>query len=149
MSESGLNKVMLLGRLGAQPELRTTGGGSSVLKLSLATTESYLDRNRSRQERTEWHRVVIWGKRGEALSKFLSKGSRIFVVGGLHTSSYEDRSGVKKYSTEIVATNIILLGDKGGSRGGSGTADSSADDDGRGDDSSYSGGSDDDDRIPF
>lgn len=154
MSESGLNRVQLLGRLGADPELRTTGGGNSVLKMRLATTESYLDRNRARQERTEWHNVVIWGKRGEALSKFLAKGARIFIEGGLRTSSYDDKNGNKRYTTEIVATNIILLGDKGGgARGGrsdeSRPADSSADDDGRGDDSSYSGGSNDDDQIPF
>ena len=89
----GLNRVMLLGNLGADPELRTTNGGQSVLKLRLATTESYLDRNRVRQERTEWHSVVIWGRRAEALSRFLSKGTKLFVEGGLRTSSYEDREG--------------------------------------------------------
>jgi single-strand DNA-binding protein len=113
MSE-GLNKVMLLGNLGADPELRMTGGGQAVLKLRLATSETYLDRNKVKQERTEWHSVVVWGKRGEALGKILSKGSRIFVEGGLRTSSYDDKEGKKRYRTEIVASNIILSGDKGG-----------------------------------
>jgi single-strand DNA-binding protein len=106
---------MLLGNLGADPELRMTSGGQAVLKLRLATSETYLDRNKVRQERTEWHSVVIWGKRGEALAKILAKGSRIFVEGGLRTSSYDDKEGHKRYKTEVVANNIIL---SGGARGG-------------------------------
>ena len=110
----GLNKVLLLGNLGADPELKVTQGGQAVLKLRLATTESYLDRNNTRQERTEWHRVTLWGKRAEALAKFLTKGERIFVEGRISTSSYE-KDGEKRYSTEIVANNIILAGrGKGG-----------------------------------
>lgn len=113
----GLNKVMLLGNLGADPELRSTSGGQAVLKLRLATAESFKDRNNERQERTEWHSVVIWGKRAEALSRFLVKGQRIFIEGGLRTSSYDDKDGVKRYKTEINATNVILCG--GGGNGGS------------------------------
>ncbi len=105
----GLNKVMLLGNLGADPELKMTQGGQSVLKLRLATTETYLDKNQTRQERTEWHSVTLWGKRGEALAKFLTKGERIFVEGSLRTSSYE-KNGEKRYSTEINASNVILAG---------------------------------------
>lgn len=108
MSE-GLNKVMLLGNLGADPELKVTGGGQAILKLRLATTESYLDRNNARQERTEWHSVTMWGKRGEALAKILTKGDRIFVEGRVSTSTY-DKDGEKRYRTEIVATNVILNG---------------------------------------
>jgi single-strand DNA-binding protein len=111
----GLNKVMLIGNLGADPELRATSGGDAVLKLRLATTESYLDKNKVKQERTEWHSVVIWGKRAEALSKFLSKGSRLYIEGGIRTSSYE-KDGEKKFRTEVNASNIILLG--GGDGGG-------------------------------
>src|SRR6187402_311440 len=116
----GLNRVMLLGNLGADPELRVTSGGQSVLKLRLATSETYLDKNRVRQERTEWHSVVVWGKRAEALGKFLTKGSRLFIEGGLRTSTYDDKEGNKKYRTEIVANNIILSGSGGGGGGGGG-----------------------------
>lgn len=110
----GLNKVMLLGNLGADPELKVTQSGQAILKLRLATTESYLDRNQTRQERTEWHQITLWGKRGEALAKFLQKGERIFVEGRIQTSSYE-KDGEKRHRTEVVATNIILGGrGKGG-----------------------------------
>jgi single-strand DNA-binding protein len=118
----GLNKVMLLGNLGADPELKMTATGQAILKLRIATTENYMDKNNTRQERTEWHSVTMWGKRGEALSRFLQKGERVFVEGGLRTSSYE-KDGEKRYRTEVVATNIILNGrGKGGeaSEGGGG-----------------------------
>ena len=117
----GLNRVMLLGNLGADPELRMTSGGQAVLKLRLATSETYMDKNRTRQERTEWHNVVIWGKRAEALAKILTKGTRIFVEGGLRTSSYDDRDGNKRYRTEVVCSNILLQGRGGGGPGGSGS----------------------------
>lgn len=106
----GLNRVLLLGNLGADPELRVIQSGDSLLKLRLATSESWLDKNRVRQERTEWHTVIVWGKRAEALSKFLSKGSKIFVEGKITTNSYDDKDGNKRYSTQIVAQNIILCG---------------------------------------
>jgi single-strand DNA-binding protein len=159
----GLNRVMLLGNLGADPELRMTQGGQAVLKMRLATTETYLDRNKVRQEKTEWHNVVVWGRRAEALSKFLTKGSRLFVEGGLRTSSYDDRDGNKRYRTEIVANNIILAGSggRGGGgpgAGGGGGGGARADDypapeqpaagGGGYDDADYGGGGGDDD-IPF
>ncbi|WP_437607944.1 single-stranded DNA-binding protein [Sorangium sp. So ce834] len=106
----GLNRVMLLGNLGADPELRFTQGGQAVLNLRLATTESYLDRDKVRKERTDWHNVVIWGKRAEALGKILSKGSSIFIEGSLRTSSYDDRDGNKRYKTEVIANNVLLTG---------------------------------------
>ncbi len=159
----GLNRVMLLGNLGQDPELKVTSGGQSVLKLRLATPERYLDRNKSWQERTEWHSVVVWGKRAEALSKFLSKGSRVFVEGGIRSSSYEDKDGQKRYRTEIVANNIILSGGGGGgsgARSGGGGGATRGDEHGAAgnghdapaadanyDDADYGGGSDDD--IPF
>lgn len=105
----GLNKVMLLGNLGADPELRHTQGGQAVLNLRLACSESYLDKDKNRQERTEWVNVTVWGKRGEALAKLLTKGARVFVEGGLRTSSY-DKDGEKRYKTEVVASNVILAG---------------------------------------
>lgn len=106
----GLNRVFCMGNLGQDPELRVTQGGQSILTLRVACSETYLDRNRVRQERTEWIRCVIWGRRAEALSKFLRKGSRVTVEGSLRTSSYEDRDGNKRYSTEVVAKNIFVSG---------------------------------------
>jgi single-strand DNA-binding protein len=114
----GLNRVMLLGNLGADPELRFTQGGQGVLNMRLATTESYLDKDRVRRERTDWHNVVVWGKRGEALAKILTKGSSIFIEGSIRTSSYDDREGNKRYKTEIIAQNVILAGrGRGGGAG--------------------------------
>lgn len=106
----GLNRVMLFGNLGADPELRYTQGGQAVLHLRIATTESYLDKDKVRRERTDWHNVCIWGRRGEALSRILSKGSTILVEGSLRTSSYDDRDGNKRYKTEVIANNVILGG---------------------------------------
>ena len=139
-----------------------TSGGQAVLKLRLATSETYLDRNKVRQERTEWHSVTVWGKRAEALSKILSKGSRIFVEGGIRTSSYDDKEGNKRYRTEVVANNIILSGGGrggpggpggpgGGSRpqeGGGGDPDASQSPGGGYGDQDYGGGGS-DDEIPF
>lgn len=133
----GLNRVLLFGNLGADPELKMTSGGQAVLKMRLATSESYLDRNQERQERTEWHNVVVWGKRAEALGKFLTKGSSLFIEGGLRTTSWEDADGAKRYRTEVVAHNVILSG--GGGSGGSG----------RGGARPEPEGEDDGDGIPF
>jgi single-strand DNA-binding protein len=112
----GLNRVMLLGNLGADPELRVTPGGQAILKLRLATNETYLDKSNVRQERTEWHRVTVWGRRAEALGKILTKGDSLFIEGRLQTSSYE-KNGEKRYSTEVVANNIILAGGRGRGEG--------------------------------
>ena len=106
----GLNRVMLMGNLGADPELRHTQGGQAVLNVRLATTESYLDKDRVRRERTDWHNVVVWGPRGEALARILNKGSSIFVEGALRTSSYDDRDGNKRYKTEIIAREVLFAG---------------------------------------
>jgi single-strand DNA-binding protein len=107
---------MLLGNLGADPELRMTGGGQAVLKVRLATSEQYLDKDKQRQERTEWHSVIVWGKRGEGLAKILKKGDRILVEGRLRTESWEDKDGNKRYRTEVVATEVLLQGSAGGKR---------------------------------
>jgi single-strand DNA-binding protein len=110
----GLNRVILIGNLGQDPELRFTQSGQGVLSLRMATTESYFDSTtKERKERTEWHSVTVWGKRGEALNKILSKGSRICVEGRLQTRSWEDKQGGKRYTTEVVANNLILLGGRG------------------------------------
>ena len=113
MSE-GYNRVLLLGNLGADPELRFTQGGQAVLNIRLATTEGWFNKEKNeREERTEWHTVTVWGKRAEGLSKILRKGDRIFVEGGLRSSSYDDKDGVKRYKTEINATEVILAGGGG------------------------------------
>lgn len=147
MSE-GLNRVMLLGNLGQDPELKYTQGGQAVLNIRLATTETYFDRDRQKKERTDWHTVVIWGNRAEALSKILSKGSSIFVEGSIRNSSYEGRDGQKRYKTEISAKNVILSG--GGRRRSEGGAapDYDAPDAGPADAPPDHIGPDDDD-IPF
>ena len=106
----GINRVTLLGNLGADPDLRQTQGGA-VLNLRLATTETWIDKNKEKQERTDWHSVTLWGKRGEALAGILRKGSQLLVEGRLSTSSYE-KDGQKRYKTEVVATNIVLVGGK-------------------------------------
>jgi len=106
----GLNKSQLIGNLGQDPELRYTQGGTAVLNLRMATTESFL-KDGERTEKTEWHSVVVWGKRAEGLNKFLVKGARIYVEGRMGTREWE-KDGEKRYSTEVTATNIILLGGK-------------------------------------
>ncbi|MDH3726267.1 MAG: single-stranded DNA-binding protein [Myxococcales bacterium] len=106
----GLNRVILIGNLGTDPELKYTQNGQAVLRLRLATTESYLNRASERQQRTDWHTVIIWGKRGEALNNILSKGRPICVEGRIQYRQWDDKDGNKRNSTEIVATNIVLLG---------------------------------------
>lgn len=112
----GLNQWTGVGNLGQDPELRVTPSGQAVLRLSLACNESYVDRNNVRQERTEWFRVSVWGKRGEGLAKHLNKGDRICIVGRLRTSKYE-KQGVECYSTEVIASEVVFCGSKGGGGG--------------------------------
>lgn len=111
----GMNKAILIGNLGADPELRFTQSNQAVLSLRLATSESYVDKNRERQVRTEWHRVTVWGNRAEALNKILAKGKSVAVEGRIQTRQW-DKDGEKRYATEIVATNIVLLGGKSEAR---------------------------------
>jgi single-strand DNA-binding protein len=105
----GMNKVILLGNLGADPELRYTGSGVAVLSFRLATKETWTDKNRELQERTEWHSVVVWGSRAEGLAKHLAKGSSVLVEGGLRTTSYE-KDGQKRYKTEVHARDLFFTG---------------------------------------
>lgn len=105
----GKNKVILVGNIGSDPELRFTQGGQAVLNIRLATTESWFDKEANeRKERTEWHNVVVWGKRAEGLAKILAKGAAIFVEGGLRTSSF-DKDGQKHYRTEIHAEDVLIF----------------------------------------
>ncbi len=105
----GMNRVILLGNLGADPELRYTTAGAAVLSFRMATTETWVDKDRVRQERTDWHSVVLFGTRAEPLAKILVKGAGVLVEGGLRTSSYE-KDGQKRYKTEIHARDVCLLG---------------------------------------
>jgi single-strand DNA-binding protein len=107
---NGLNRVTLVGALGQDPELKFTQGGQAILKFRMATTESYADKEGKRQERTEWHSVVMWGKRAESLNKLLFKGRTVWVEGRLQTRNWDDKNGEKRYATEVVATDVGLLG---------------------------------------
>ena len=115
-----VNKVILVGNLGRDAELRYTPGGAAVSTLNLATTEVWNDRSNQRQEKTEWHRVVVWGKPAESLQEYLTKGKQIYVEGRLQTRQWDDKDGNKRYTTEIKADRVTLLGGGGGGGGRSG-----------------------------
>jgi len=105
-----VNKVILVGRLGRDPETRFTSGGQAVANFSLATDESYKDRNGERQKRTEWHKIVVWGKQAEIAQQYLKKGSLVFIEGRIQSREWQDKEGQKRTSFEIVATNFRMLG---------------------------------------
>ena len=109
---AGVNKVIIVGRLGTDPEQRAVGSGT-VTRLSIATSENWVDKEGNKQERTEWHRVVVWGRLAEICGKHLAKGRQVYVEGRLQTRSWEDQQGQKKYSTEIVANTVQFLGAPG------------------------------------
>ena len=112
-SKGTLNKVMLIGRLGQDPELKYTPAGAAVLTLSVATNTSWKSQDGSQQEQTEWHRVIAWRKLAEVIAQYAKKGNRIYVEGRLNTRSWEDKDGVKRYTTEVVADHIQLLEGRG------------------------------------
>ena len=118
----GVNKVILIGNLGSDPEVRYTPDGVPVANFSLATSESWNDRNTGeRQERTEWHRLVLWRKLAEIAGQYLKKGAKIYVEGKLQTRSWDDQSGQKRYTTEIVVNDMQMLDSRGeGGEGGGG-----------------------------
>ncbi len=109
---AGVNKVILLGNLGKDPEVRVFEGGTKKASFSLATGETFLDKSGQRQERTEWHNVVFWGNIVEVIEKYLKKGSQVYIEGRITTRSYDDKDGQKKYITEIVGQSMTLLGGK-------------------------------------
>jgi single-strand DNA-binding protein len=114
---AGINKVILIGNLGRDPELRYTQGGSAVCNLSVATTRSYMKgegKGAEKVEETEWHKVVVWGKTAEFCNQYLAKGRQCYVEGRLQTRSYEDKDGIKRYSTDIVAETVQFLGGRAG-----------------------------------
>lgn len=113
---SGINKVILVGRLGNDPEIRYTQQGVAVTNFNIATSETWLDKAGAKQERTEWHRIVVWGKMAETCSQYLAKGRQVYVEGRLQTRQWEDKDGGKRYTTEVVASTVQFL-DRGTEKG--------------------------------
>ncbi|MCZ6449646.1 MAG: single-stranded DNA-binding protein, partial [Deltaproteobacteria bacterium] len=105
-----VNKVILIGNLGRDPEVRFTANGRAVANFSIATTEKWVDTNGDKQERTEWHNIVVWGKQGETCAQYLAKGRQVYIEGSIRSRSYDDKSGNKRYITEIVAQRVRFLG---------------------------------------
>lgn len=115
----GVNKVILVGNLGADPERRATAGGTSVTSLRIATSESWKDKQTGeQQERTEWHRVKLFGRLGDIAAEYLRKGRQVYIEGSLRTDKYTDKEGVERYSTDIIANEMQMLGGQGGGEGG-------------------------------
>ena len=115
-----VNKVILVGNLGRDAEVRYTPGGAAVSKFSIATTEVWNDKSGQRQERTEWHNIDLWGKQAESLSEYLVKGKQVYVEGRLQTDEYTDKDGIKRKSTKVRCDRVVLLGSGGGRGGGGG-----------------------------
>lgn len=147
---SSANKVILIGNLGRDPELRQTNGGS-VCEFSLATTDAWTDKSGAKQERTEWHRVIVWGRQGENAHRYLKKGRSAYVEGRLQTREWQDKDGNKRWTTEIIAQSVQFLGgrDGGGGSGHDGPPPPSDDDAPNFGSDAGSGGSFSDDEIPF
>jgi single-strand DNA-binding protein len=119
----GINKVILVGNLGADPETRAMPSGTTVANLRIATSESWRDKQSGeQQERTEWHRVVLFGRLGEIAAEYLKKGSQVYIEGSLRTRKWQDKQGQERYSTEIVGNDMQMLGGRGGGGGGGGGA---------------------------
>ncbi|HEY2028259.1 MAG TPA: single-stranded DNA-binding protein [Myxococcales bacterium] len=123
MAGSGVNKVILVGNLGKDPEVRYTPGGQSVANFTIATNENWTDKQGQKQERTEWHRIVVWGKAAELCGEYLSKGRQVYIEGRLQTREWTNKEGAKQYTTEVVANpvgGVVFL--SGGERGAGGGA---------------------------
>ncbi len=115
---AGVNKVILVGRLGKDPEVRYTPSGQPVANFSIATSENWNDKEGQRQERTEWHRIVVWGKVAELCGQYLAKGREVYLEGRLQTREWNDRDNNKRYTTEIIANQVTFLGSRGDAPGG-------------------------------
>lgn len=143
-----VNKVILIGRLGKDPELRSTPSGTSVAKFTIATDERFTDRNGERQERTEWHNIVAWGKLAEICGQYLRKGRLVYIDGSIRTDSWDDKeTGQKRYRTEIIAANMQMLEKREDGGGGGGSYGSSRPSAGRQDNAPDTIA--DDDEVPF
>ena len=143
---ASVNKVILVGNLGKDPEVRFTPSGRAVARFTLATTESWMDQESGRQERTDWHNIVVWGKQAESCGQYLAKGRQVYVEGRITSRSYDDKDGNKRYITEIVAQRVQFLGG-GGGVGRAGQSEGGGPGGGGFDD--FGGGPIPDDDIPF
>jgi single-strand DNA-binding protein len=143
---SGVNKAILIGNLGSDPELRHTASGMAVANFSLATSENFKGRDGQRETRTEWHRIVTFGKLAEICGQYLKKGKQVYIEGRIQTRNWEDQSGNKRYTTEIVANNMTMLGraGEGGGYSGEGSQETPYEDG-----ESQAPAADDDDDLPF
>ncbi len=120
MASRGLNKVMIIGNLGAEPEVRFTSNGNAMATFSIATSETWRDKTTNeQQERTEWHRIVIYGKLAEIVQQYVHKGSKLYIEGRLQTRKWQDNNGQDRYTTEINANEMQMLDSRGGAGGGS------------------------------
>lgn len=122
MAGSGVNKVILVGNLGKDPEVRYTPGGQAVANFNIATNENWTDKAGQKQERTEWHRIVVWGKQAELCGEYLTKGRQVYLEGRLQTREWTNKEGAKQYTTEVVANQVVFLsgGERGAGRGARG-----------------------------
>jgi len=112
---ASVNKAIIIGRLGRDPELRTTPSGKSVTSFSVATTNRWKDQNGQNQESTEWHNIVLWGRQAELAKEYLAKGRQVYIEGRIQTRNYQDKDGVQRYRTEIIGQTMQFLDSKGGS----------------------------------
>lgn len=112
-----VNKVILIGRLGTNPEVRFTPGGAAVANFNIATNEFWMDKSNQKQERTEWHRIVVWGKQAQHCGEYLSKGRQVYIEGRLQTRQWQDKDGQTRYTTEVIASAVQFLGAGGAERG--------------------------------
>ena len=141
-----VNRVILVGRLGKDPEIKSIPSGTTLAKFSIATDEKFTDRNGEKQERTEWHNIVAWGKLGEICGQYLKKGKLVYIEGSLRTDSWEDKeSGQKKYRTEVIASTMQMLDKRSDDEGGGGSYSGSKKSSG----SSSSPQMEDDEEVPF
>jgi single-strand DNA-binding protein len=145
---AAVNKAILVGNLGKDPEVRFTPSGRAVAKFPLATTDTWTDQESGRQERTEWHNVVVWGKQAESCGQYLAKGRQVYIEGSIRSRSYDDKDGNKRYITEIIAQRVQFLGGGGGSGGGGGRG-AQQHESGGGDFDEFSGAQPTDDDVPF
>ena len=142
-----VNKAILIGRLGKDPELRYTPGGQAVASFSLATGRTWKDKDGQKQEQTTWHNIVVWGKQAEIVKEYLAKGREVYIEGRIDNRSYDDKDGNKRYISEVVAENVRFIGSRGDQPSSGGTADGNAG--GTPPPAPPSGGAADDDDLPF